>query len=134
MRCWPVLSSSRVLIAAMDILAELAADAAPVPATPQRKSTEERWAVIALKKHGLNKSKIAAALKMQRSTVAAILARYDATGSPLSGARSGRPRVLSAADADKAVSASQAQPFDTPRAIRRKLDLNCSNRTVDRVL
>src|SRR4051812_21605629 len=80
----------------MDVLAAAAA-AAPAPDDEpaprgQRTSTEQRWAVVAMHKDARSNTHIANKLGMSRTTVRDILARYAATGTPLSGSRSGRPR------------------------------------------
>ena len=118
----------------MDAIVAAAVAAAPIPATPQRTSTEQRWSVVCLFKHGERKSHIALELGISRNTVLDILRRYDDTRSPLSGARTGRPRILDKKKREKIVAASHEQPFDTPRAIRRKLQMPCSTRTIDRTL
>ena len=58
----------------------------------QRTTTEQRWSVVSMHKDERSNTYIADKLGMSRTTVRAILERYDATGSPLSGKRKGRPR------------------------------------------
>lgn len=125
----------------LDALASAAAAAAPPaperavsPPRGHRTSTEQRWSVVALHKDGRSGRYIAKHLAISRTTVRDILARYDATGSPLSGKRSGRPRATTEKeDTDIAVTARVA-PFTPPRSIRRDLELEVSPRTVDRRL
>ena len=47
---------------------------------------------MSMHKDDRSNSYIASHLSISRTTVRMILARYDSTGSPLSGSRSGRPR------------------------------------------
>ena len=126
----------------MDLLAHAAAAAAPaaaVPAAvalggPTRISEEQRWACVALSKDGRSNRYIARHLQVNRATVAAILSRYAATGSPGSGSRCGRPRCSDeATDTNIAVEAHVTK-FTSPKQIRRKLDLDLSPRTIDRRL
>jgi transposase len=122
----------------MDVLA--AAAEAVRPATPtyvregQRTTDEQRWAVVALHKARMSLRRIAAQVRMSVNTVRAILARHDATGSPGSGTRSGRPTDTDSAVDAAIVRASQADPTLTPRLIQRELELTCSPRTIDRRL
>ena len=58
----------------------------------QRTTTEQRWSVIALRKDDRSERYIARKLGIARNTVSAIIARYNATGSPMSGSHTGRPR------------------------------------------
>ena len=48
--------------------------------------------------------------------------------------RSGRPLLLTAAQKSDIVACSHANPFVTPAMIKNELRLNCSYRTIDRVL
>ena len=116
------------------LVAAVAADparAASPPRSQQRSTTEQRYAVIALHKFGINNTAIARAQKLSRPTVKAIIDRYKETGSPMSGSRSGRPRATNeTTDTAIAVSA-RVEPFTSPRRIRRVLDLDISPRTVD---
>jgi transposase len=116
------------------------AAAAGRPATPlyvrekQRTSDEQRHAVVALHKDGKSARYIARHLGMSRTTARAILARWKATGSCGSGARSGRPRCTASATDAAIVETSQDEPFRTPRQIRHQLELDCCPRTIDRRL
>ena len=65
----------------------------------------------------------------------AVLERYKATGTPGSGSRTGRPRMLSEAQNVNIVLTALEDKFTSPRQIVRKLDLgDVSRRTVDRRL
>ena len=77
---------------------------------------------------------IARKLGIGRDTVGKILARYNATGSPGSGSRSGRPRATTEEEDTQIAVSSYLQPFSPPRELRRALDLSVSPRTVDRRL
>ena len=80
----------------MDLLvAAVARPASPVRA--QRTTVEQRWSVIALHKDNRTNTYIHKHLGISQPTVRAILARYAATGSPMSGSRSGRPRCTTEA-------------------------------------
>jgi len=122
----------------MDVLAAAAA-AAPAPADDaaprgQRTTTEQRWAVIALHKDARSNTYIAKKLGMSRNTVRDILARYDATGSPLSGSRSGRPRCTDEALDTAIAFTAHVDKFTSPRQIKRKLELDPSRMTIERRL
>jgi transposase len=118
----------------MDDLIEAALAARP--ATPtyvregQRTTVEQRIAVVALHKDGRSNRHIAKHVRMSRTTVADIIARWRATGSPGSGARSGRPKCTDDATDDAIVEASNDDPLLTPRLVARKLELTCSPRTI----
>ena len=120
----------------MDLL--LAAAAAPAravsPPRGQRTTEEQRWSTVALHKDGRSQRYISRKLDIGRDTVRDILARYAATGSPMSGSRSGRPRATNEEEDTQIAVSSRVEPFSPPRAIRRALDLNISPRTIDRRL
>jgi hypothetical protein len=81
----------------------LAAALAAEPRTPLRGPTrlteelEQRWSIVSMHKDGRSKRYIARHLHCHRDTVTAALTRFAATGSPMSGSRSGRPRCTSEA-------------------------------------
>ena len=85
-------------------------------------------------KDGRSNSYIARKLSIARNTVRDILARYDATGSPLSGSRSGRPRCTDEAVDTAIAFTARVDVFTSPRQIRRKLNLDVSIDTIDRRL
>ena len=120
------------------MLAAAAAAAAPpvaaAPLGPSRLSEEQRWSCVVLSKDGRSDSYIANKLGVNRHTVAAVCARFAATGSPGSGSRSGRPRCTDeATDTNIAVEAHVTK-FTSPKQIKRKLDLDVSTDTIDRRL
>lgn len=118
----------------MDLLAAAAMAAAPRAPSPQRLSTEQRWSCIALHKDGRSNSYIARHLGVDRHTVRSVLDRYVATGTPGSGARSGRPRCTDEAlDTAIAVTA-RIDPFTSPRRLKQSMSLTCSPDTIDRRL
>ena len=90
--------------------------------------------MISMHKDQRSNHYIAEKLRINRRTVAAILERYDATGSPLSGARSGRPRCTDESIDLAVVSSVMADPFTSPRQVKRKLELDASRDTVRRRL
>jgi transposase len=123
----------------MDALAAAAAAAgSPVAAPPpseQRLTEEQRWTVIVYKKDGKSTSWIARRLEVARSSVRAVWTRYQATGSPGSGSRSGRPRCTDEATDTAIAFVAHVDVFTSPRRIRRKLELDdVSARTIDRRL
>jgi transposase len=126
------------LVAAADIAR--AADDAPAAAAAnargQRTSTEQRWSVVAMHKDGRSNRHIARKLGVTRDTVRDILARYDATGSPLSGSRTGRPRCTDEATDTAIAFTAHVDVFTSPRQIRRKLEFGdaLSISTIDRRL
>lgn len=96
--------------------AALADDAAYAdPPLPQRLSTEERWTVVALHKDGRSNSYIARHIPCNRRTVADVLSRYSMTGSPGSGARSGRPRATTAEEDLNIAVTARVERFTSPR-------------------
>ena len=110
----------------MDLLADAAehARAASPPPRGQRTTTEQRWSVVALHKDGRSNRYIARHLDIGRDTVRDILARYDATGSPLSSSRSGRPRCTDEALDTAIAFTARVDVFTSPRQIKRKLNLD----------
>jgi transposase len=91
-----------------------------------------RWAVVVLSRDGRNKVYIARHLDINRKSVTAILARYEATGRVGSGGRTGRPRATDEETDHNIVLTAHVDKFTSPRQVRRKLDLDVSPRTVDR--
>ena len=76
----------------MDALLAVVAAAEPAE-VPQRLTDEQRWTCVVLKKQGWTAKRIASYLNLRPNTVSGVLARYNATGSPGSGRRSGRPHA-----------------------------------------
>lgn len=124
----------------MDDLAAAAAAAAPVvvAAGPrgQRTTALQRWSVVSMHNDERSNVYIARKLNISRTTVRDILARYDATGSPGSGSRSGRPRCTDDATDTALAFTARVDVFTSPRQIRRRLELGdaVSARTIDRRL
>ena len=122
----------------MEALIAAAAAIAPIPAAApplcSRLSTEERWAIVALHKDGRSNSYIARRVQCKRHTVAHVLLRYGATGTPGSGSRSGRPRATTENDDIDIALTARVERFTTPRRIKRQLQLDVSTRTIDRRL
>ncbi len=85
-------------------------------------------------KDGRSSRHIARRLGIARNTVRDILARYDATGSPLSATRSGRPRCTDEALDTAIAFTARVDVFTSPRQIKRKLQLDASRMTIDRTL
>jgi transposase len=122
----------------MDALAAVAAAAAPAapPAAPSRArlTEEQRWSIIALHKQKYSLRRCARVLGVNKDTARAVWARYLATNSPGSGARSGRPRCTDS-DTEHAIElTARIDKFTSPRQIKRKLDVDVSPRTIDRRL
>ncbi len=108
--------------------------AAPSPPLSRRLTDLQRWSIVALHHDGRSHSYIARHIDCTRDTVRAVLARHAATGSPGSGARSGRPRCTDdALDTAIAVTA-HIDKFTSPRQIKRQLFLSVSTDTIDRRL
>ena len=122
----------------MDALAAAAdmarAESPPAPARGQRTTTEQRWSVVSMHKDNRSNVYIADKLGISRTTVRAILERYDATGSPLSGKRKGRPRCTDEALDTAIAFTARVDVFTSPRQIKRKLNLDCERLTIDRRL
>lgn len=116
-------------------VAEAERPASPLYVRESQRSTEEqRAAVVALHKAKWSTRRIARHVHMSPTTVTAILARWRATGSPGSGARSGRPRATDEETNVAIVQSAADDPFLTPCRIKRQLELACSPRTIDRRL
>ena len=94
----------------------------------------ERSAIITMHKLQFDQSRIAFLIACEVSTVDHWIERYLRTGSLEDEARSGRPSSVSDEMSASIVSLSQSNPFLTPKAIRRALELNVSARTVRRQL
>jgi transposase len=129
------------MASALHVLAAVAAPAAAParvasPPRGQRTTEEQRWSVVSMHKDDRSNTYIARKLIMTiaRNTVRDIIARYNSTGSPMSGWRSGRPRATTEEEDTQIALSSRMQPFSPPRAIRHALDLDVSPRTIDRRL
>ena len=122
----------------MDMLAAAAGldDAAPAagPVRNGRLTDLQRWSCVSMHNDHRRLEYIADKLGVNRNTVAAVIRRAKASGSPLSGSRSGRPRITDdLTDLHIAVTA-RIDRFTSPKQIRRKLNLDCSPDTVERRL
>jgi transposase len=122
----------------MDLLAAAAAAAPAAGAValrgPTRLTEEQRWSIVALHNDNRSNTYIAKHLHCHRDTVRAVLARHAATGSPGSGSRSGRPRCTDERADEQIALVGRVEKFTSPRQVRRKLNLDCGRRTVDRRL
>lgn len=116
------------------LAAAIAAEPRAPLAGPTRLTTENRWAIVALFKDGRNKSYIAHHLECNRRTVDAVLLRYETSGSPMSGSRSGRPRKTDEAQDTAIAVTARIERFTSPRQIARTLNFGIGRRTVDRRL
>ena len=101
--------------------------------------TDEEYHRVVTYKTQLNMTNVAIAdeLGIRRQTVAAILKRNEATGSPLAQIRGNKKKTNFSTDADEDEAIehlSRDNPFKTPRVIKRELDLNCSLATIKRRL
>ena len=118
----------------MDMLVA-AAEAEPAAVHEQQRLTaEQRWTCVVLRKHGWKRSAIAADIGCKWDTVAAVIARYQRTGDVHSGSRNGRPRCTDEDTNINIAVTARVDVFTSARQVRRKLDLDCSARTVDRRL
>ena len=127
------------MASALHVLAAAAAPAAAParaasPPRGQRTTEEQRWSVVSMHKDDRSNTYIARKLAIARNTVRDIITRYNSTGSPMSGSRSGRPRATTEEEDTQIALSSRVQPFSPPRAIRHALDLDVSPRTIDRRL
>lgn len=125
----------------MDLLAAAAAVAAPPvsPPPPERagpaRLTElQRWSCVVHHKSGKSGHWIAKELGVNRRTVRDVIARFEATGSPASGSRSGRPRATDEATDTQIAVTARVLKFTSPRRIITDLGLDVSRQTVDRRL
>jgi transposase len=115
--------------------AAAAPDDAPDAAGPRRLTELQRYSCVALHKDGRSCRYIAKHLGVNDRTVRAVISRFNATGSPGSGSRSGRPRCTDEALDTAIAFTARVDKFTSPRQIRRKLELeHVSPRTIDRRL
>jgi transposase len=125
----------------MDVLAAAAAAAAPEPrpSSPvepayRRLSELQRWSIVALHNDGRSNRYIARHLGVHRDTVRKWLDHYAQFGDVHSGSRSGRPRCTDEASDTNMAVVARIDKFTSPRQIKRKLELECCARTIDRRL
>jgi len=120
----------------LDVIADVAAAAVPLDdPSKQRLSTEERWTCIVLKKQGKGFNEICHDVKCSRQAVANLWNRYVATGAVGSGSHTGRKRKSTKEQDEAIVEEAKAQPFTSPKRIRRKLEFDhISITTIDRRL
>lgn len=110
---------------------------AAAAAAPQRLTEEQRWhIIIGVTKFGKTQKWMAEQVGCKEHTAGEVMQRYRQTGSPASGSRSGRKRKATDEQRAAIVAASRAQPFHTPRDLRKALDLagKLSARTISRTL
>ena len=118
----------------MDALADAAAAIAPVPLERPRLTAEQRWAIVAYKKDQKKVKWIAEKLAVHTDTVRRVWKRYEDSGSPMSGSRTGRPPKTTPAIDAAIVASAKLDPFTSPKKIKRKLELDISPRTIDKRL
>lgn len=126
-----LIASAAAAAAAADAPPALAAAAPP---TPARLSTEQRYAIVALTKHGCAQRSIAKEVQCSVSAVKRCMRRYREYGSPLSGSRSGRPRATTTEEDENIAITARLERFTSARQVCRQLDLGVHPRTVDRRL
>ena len=118
----------------MDALLAAADAAAPAAPAYARLTPEQRYSIIAYKKDSKKAIWIAEKLSIHRNTVRDVWKRYEATGSPLSGKRSGRPQLTDHATKAVIIDEVKERPFTSPKKVKRKLELGVSRQTIDRIL
>ena len=94
----------------------------------------QRWSIVALHNDGRSLRYIAKHLDVSRDGASAVLHRFLATGSPGSGSRIGRPPAVDEELKLAIAVTARVEPFTSPKKIVRKLELDVSPRTVDRIL
>ena len=87
-----------------------------------------------LHKQRWKKRRIAAEVGCHVNTVRAVIKRWRRTADVHSGSRSGRPRCTDENEDTQMAVVARVDIFTSARQVRRKLDLDCSARTVDRRL
>ena len=125
----------------MDVLAAAAAAAAPEPrdASPEepayrRLSELQRWSIVALHNDRRSNRYIARHLEVHKDTVRKWLDHFALLGDVRSGGRSGRPRCTDEACDTNIAVVARIDKFTSPRQIKRKLELDASQSTIDRRL
>lgn len=93
-----------------------------------------RGQYVGMREAGLSISEIARQMGVSRPTVRLWLERYDTSGSLKDLPRSGRPRVTNAAENERIVRDIAEHPFTNAVAVRSRLQLDVSVRTVRRRL
>jgi hypothetical protein len=129
-----------LLVDAADAAAAAAAAPAAAPDLPAmhphaRLTQLQRWSIIALNNHGCTQVKIAREMQCSERAVRRCLQRFAQTGSPLSGARAGRPRITSIEEDENIAIHARVEKFTSPVQCRRVLDFNTpeiSRLTIDR--
>lgn len=110
-------------------------DAAPRAVPPNARLTAlQRWSIVTLNREGYTQARIAETVHTSERTVRRVLTRFRSYGTPMSGSRSGRPRVTTEIDDVNIALTARVEPFTPPRGIRRRLDLDIHPRTVSRRL
>jgi hypothetical protein len=105
------------------------------PSSSQHLSEVERAAAVTLRKLGQTQAEAGVYLACSRKAVAHWEHTYKHTGQVHDRDRIGRPRKLTELEDSTIVMASTVQHFDTPRQLKRKLQLDVvSLRTIDRRL
>jgi transposase len=105
-----------------------------IPSSLAHLTVVERAAAVTLRRLGQTQAEAAEHLGCTRQTVAHWECRYENTGQVCDTERNGKPRKTTELEDSIIVMASTIQHFDTPRQLKRKLELNVSPRTVDRRL
>jgi transposase len=104
------------------------------PSSSQHLTEVERSAAVTLLRVGKNQREVAEQLSCSRQTVAKWKRTYEQTGQVHEAVRSGRPRITSELEDVALAAASAVQPFDTPRRLKGKLEMDASAHTIDRRL
>ena len=122
------------LVAAAAVVDGAAIAPPPHPRSHTRLSEAKRWGIVVLSEDKQPQKEVCRKLDVNRRAISRVLKRYRDTGTPASGSRSGRPRATSP-DTEHAIElTARIDVFTTPRQVKRKLMLDVSPRTVDRVL
>jgi transposase len=104
------------------------------PSSSQHLSEVERAAAVTLRRLGETQTQAADQLGTTRQAVARWEHRYEETGQVYEGERRGRRRETTELEDEMLVATAVIQPFNTPRQLKRKLEMDVSSRTIDRRL
>jgi transposase len=94
----------------------------------------QRSSIVVLHKQGRTRQEIGQQAGVSQPTVRRWLMRYEESKDVVDAARSGRPRDTDEALDTAIAFTSHVEPFTPPRGIKRKLNLDISDDTIDRRL
>ena len=107
----------------------------PLPSSPTANlSEEQRYAIVTLHRDGRDHTYIQQHVGCDVRSIKHWIEHYDQYGDVSDAARAGHPPVTTALQDAQIVQTAKTTKFTTPRAIKNRLKLNVSRRTIDRRL